>query len=367
MLKFAYALALSFSIVFCRNEYAAAEIRIAVVGPLTGQAIFRGEQVQQGAQQAVMDLNAKGGVLGQQVPLIVADDACDAEQAVAVANKLVLDQVVFVAGHVCSHASIPASKIYEQADILMISPASTNPRLTDEGGANVFRVTGRDDQQGTIAGDLLAQRWSDKNIAIIHDQSVYGLGLAEHTKARLNALGVQEVLFEAYTPGGSDYANLVARLRAAEIAVLYIGGYPAEAGMILREVEHQEYDLQLVGGDSLTTEEFWLVAGGAGEGTIMTFGPDPRLNAQATDVVRGFRAADFEPAGYTLHTYAAVQAWAQAAEAAGSLALDSIVSALRIGVFETVLGPIGFDDKGDVTAPGFVWYVWRGGDYLRVE
>ena len=346
---------------------ASAEIRIAVVGPLTGQAIFRGEQVQQGAQMAVADLNAEGGVLGEKLRLLVADDACDAEQAVAVADKLVIDGVLLVAGHVCSHASIPASKVYEKAGVLMISPASTNPRLTDEGGANVFRVSGRDDEQGRIAGDLLAERWPEKRIAIVHDGTVYGEGLAELTKARLNELGLKETLFAAYAPGESDYSALVGTLLDAGAEVLYVGGYPAEAGLILREAAYQGLDLQLVGGDSLTTEEFWLVAGPAGEGTMVTFGPDPRLNREAGDVVRRFRAQGFEPAGYTLHTYAAVQAWAQAVEAARSLDLSSVIEALREGRFETVLGTVGFDEKGDVSAPGFVWYVWRSGDYVRAD
>lgn len=344
-----------------------AEIRIAVVGPLTGQAIFRGEQVQQGAQLAVADLNAKGGVLGQKLRLQVADDACDAEQAVAVAEKLAREEIAFVAGHVCSHASIPASQVYERSGILMISPASTNPRLTDEGGSNVFRVSGRDDEQGRIAGDLLAERWADRRIAIVHDGTVYGQGLAELTKFRLNELGLQEALFAAYAPGGSDYSDLVKVLRAAEAEVLYIGGYPAEAGLIVREAAYQGLDLQLVGGDSLTTEEFWLVAGPAGAGAMVTFGPDPRRNPEASDVVRRFRAQGFEPAGYTLHTYAAVQAWAQAAETAGRLELARVIEALRAGRFETVLGTLSFNEKGDVSAPGFVWYVWRGGDYVRAD
>ena len=174
-------------------------------------------------------------------------------------------------------------------------------------------------------------------------------------------------MFTAYAPGESDYSGLVEALRNAAAEVLYVGGYPAEAGLILREAAYQGLDLQLVGGDSLTTEEFWLVAGPAGEGAMVTFGPDPRLNPEAGDVVRRFRVQGFEPAGYTLHTYAAVQAWAQAAEAAGTLELSAVIAALRAGRFETVLGSLSFDEKGDVRAPGFVWYVWRGGDYVRVD
>ena len=201
-----------------------AEILIATAGPFTGQNIFRGEQIQHGAEMAVADINATGGVLGQQVALTLADDACDPEQAVAVANKLVSDGVVFVAGHVCSHSSIPASKVYEKAGILMISPASTNPRLTDEGGPNVFRVCGRDDQQGIVAGNYLADEWGDKRIAILHDNSTYGKGLADETRKQLNKRGITEAMYEVYIPGERDYSALISKMQAVGIDVVYIGG-----------------------------------------------------------------------------------------------------------------------------------------------
>ncbi len=174
-----------------------AEILIGVAGPITGKYAWYGEEQRRGAEMAVADINAKGGVLGETVRIIIVDDACDPEQAVAVANSLANDGVVFVAGHNCSHSSIPASKVYEQAGVLMISPASTNPRLTDEGGDNVFRVCGRDDQQGIVAGDYLADAWGDKKIAILHDNSTYGKGLADETRKQLNKRGVQEAMYEA--------------------------------------------------------------------------------------------------------------------------------------------------------------------------
>lgn len=346
---------------------ARAEILIASAGPFTGQNIFRGEQIQYGAEMAVAHINERGGVLGQRVELILADDACDPKQAVAVAKKLISDGVVFVAGHVCSHSSIPASKVYEQAGVLMISPASTNPRLTDEGGDNVFRVCGRDDQQGTVAGDYLADAWSDKRIAILHDNSTYGEGLAEETRKQLNKRGVDQAIYEAYIPGETDYSPLVSRLAAAGVDVVYIGGYSSEAGLLVRQARDQGYEAQFVSGDALTNDEFWMITGSAGTGTLITFGPDPRANAESADVVEQYRSRGFEPAGYTLHTYAAVQAWAQAVEMAGSLDLEAVIVSLRDHTFQTVLGEIDFNDKGDITAPGYVWYVWHDGRYDRIE
>ena len=343
-----------------------AEILIATAGPFTGRNIFRGEQIQHGAELAVADINERGGVLGERVELLIADDACDPEQAVAVAKKLVSDGVVFVAGHVCSHSSIPASKVYETAGVLMISPASTNPRLTDEGGDNVFRVCGRDDQQGAVAGDYLAEVWGDEKIAILHDGSTYGKGLADETRKQLNKRGIVEAVYEAYAPGERSYSKLVARLQTADIDVVYVGGYSAEAGLIVRQARDRGYGAQFVAGDAVTNDEFWMITDSAGEGTLVTFGPDPRQNASAASVVDRLRERGFEPAGYTLHTYAAVQVWAQAANDAGTLALDGVVDSLRRGRFDTVLGEIGFDEKGDATTPGYVWYVWQNGKYVPV-
>ncbi len=365
--KFISSLLLSFTLVVLCSASVRAEIRIAVAGPLTGINTFRGEQIQRGAQQAVADINLAGGVLGQKVRLIVGDDSCDPQQAVALAHKLVSDGVVFVAGHVCSHSSIPASAVYHDNGVLMISPASTNPKLTDAGMSSVFRVCGRDDQQSEVAASFLEKNWSDKNIAIVHDKTVYGKELADQVRDRLHKRGVHEAFYRAFEPGLSDYSELVEAIGRADIDVVYFGGYTPEAGLILREANSQGLEFKMVGGDTLTTEEFWMISGSAGEGTMMTFSPDPRRNPESADIVAYYRAQGFEPGGYTLHTYAAVQSWAQAAEYAQSLELKEIIRALRENTFSTVLGSIGFDEKGDVKAPGFVWYVWRNGKYIPVE
>lgn len=344
-----------------------AEILVATAGPFTGINLFRGEQIQHGAELAVEDINRAGGVLGQTLRLAIADDACDPAQAVAVANKLVNDGVAFVAGHVCSHSSIPASRVYEQHGVIMISPASTNPKLTDEGGDNVFRVCGRDDQQGVVAGDYLADAWAERNIAILHDGSTYGEGLAAETRKQLTRRGVEAALYAAIEPGRRNYADVIDRLQAARIDVVYVGGYTAETGLLVRQSRDRGYSAQFVTGDAVTNDEFWLITGAAGEGTRGTFDPDPRERLAAADAVARLRARGFEPSGYTLHTYAALQAWAQAVTLAGTLDSNSVIAALRRGSFNTVLGRIDFDDKGDIDAPAYVWYQWRSGQYVPLE
>jgi len=262
-------------------QSALADILIAVAGPMTGQYASFGEQFRRGAEMAVADLNASGGVLGEKLKLTIGDDACDPKQAVAVANKFASEGVQFVAGHFCSGSSIPASKVYEEENILQISPGSTNPKLTEEGGPNVFRVCGRDDQQGLVAGDYLADKFSGKKIAILHDKTAYGKGLADETKKQLNKRGINEAMYEAYTAGEKDYSALVSKMKGAGVDVFYLGGYHTEAGLMVRQAREQGYNVQLVSGDALVTDEFWKITGDAGAGTLMTFSPDPRKNAMA--------------------------------------------------------------------------------------
>jgi branched-chain amino acid transport system substrate-binding protein len=348
---------------------ARAEIKIGIAGPLSGSALAVGEQQEIGANSAIDYLNTNGGLLGQEIVITSVDDACNPEQAKAAARQLVAEGVIFVVGHVCSGASIAAGGIYEEAGIIMISSASTNPVVTDAGHQNVFRVIGRDDQQGIIAGNFMADRYADKNIAIIHDGQEYGLGLAQFTKHQLNERGVTEVMFDSFMPDQSDYRAIVDKLIAGNIDVIYGGGYQGDLAIILRQAKKELPNLQLIGGDSLTNNEFLVIAGAASEGTYLTFGPDVRLKPEAASVVASIRDTDaYEPEGYTLYSYAAVQAWAQAVQQAGSLDQGAVIKALKTGSFETVLGKIGFDDKGDVTGvSAFVWYIWTAEDYVLVE
>jgi branched-chain amino acid transport system substrate-binding protein len=227
----------------------------------------------------------------------------------------------------------------------------------------VFRVCGRDDQQGTVAGNYLADRFKGKKVAVIHDKTAYGKGLADETKKQLNKRGVKEAMYEAFTAGEKDYSALLSKMKSENIDVVYVGGYHTEAGLIVRQAREQGYKVQLVSGDALVTDEYWKITGNAGEGTLMTFSPDPRKNKAAAEVVKKFRAQKYEPEGYTLYTYGTIQAWAQAVTQAKSTEWKKVADALRKGKFSTVLGTIGFDKKGDVTAPGYVFYVWKDGKY----
>lgn len=347
---------------------AQAEIVIAVAGPMTGQYASFGEQMRNGAMLAVEQINAAGGVNGEMLRLVVGDDACDPRQAVNVANQFAGQGVVFVAGHFCSGSSIPASAVYAEEGIIQISPASTNPAFTDNRpGPGIFRVCGRDDKQGTFAGAWLAENFPDGDVAILHDRTAYGQGLAEETRRAMVDNGVEPRLFEAFTPGERDYSALVSRLNAEGVGAVYIGGYHTEAGLILRQMREQGLEAQLVSGDALVTDEFWSITGELGNGVMMTFSPDPRNKPEAAEAVAAFQAQNINPEGYTLYTFAAIQAWVQAAEAAGSVEHDAVVDQLNSMTFSTVLGDIAFDDVGDPVAAEYVWFVWQDGTYAEME
>ncbi|MDP2619024.1 MAG: branched-chain amino acid ABC transporter substrate-binding protein [Hyphomicrobiales bacterium] len=347
---------------------ALADIEVATAGPMTGQYASFGAQMKAGAEQAVEDINAAGGVLGEKLSLSIGDDACDPKQAVAVANQMAGKGIALVAGHFCSGSSIPASAVYAEESVIQISPASTNPKFTDERpGPGVFRTCGRDDQQGQVAGEYLAKNFADKNIAIIHDKTAYGKGLADETRKFMNAAGKKEAMYEAYTAGEKDYTALVSKLKQEGIDILYVGGYHTEAGLMARQMRDQGMNTILVSGDALVTDEYWSITGPAGEGTLMTFSPDPRRNPEAAPVVEKFRAKGIEPEGYVLYTYATMQAWAQAVETAGSTEFDAVVKALNEGTFKTVIGDLSFNDTGDVDLPGYVFYEWKDGKYDYVD
>ncbi len=346
----------------------ARDITVATAGPMTGEYATFGRQMRNGAEQAIADLNAAGGVLGRKLKLEVGDDACDPKQARSVAEKLSGMGVAVVVGHYCSSSSIPASDAYLDGGILQITPASTNPLFTDRGMWNTFRTCGRDDQQGGFAAHYLAKNFKGKNIAILNDKSTYGKGLADQVKKALNADGVQEKLDESYNQGDKDFTALVSKLKFNGIDIVYVGGYHQEAGLIVRQMRDQGLKTILMAGDALADREFASIAGPASEGVLFTFGPDPRKRPTAAAIVKEFRAKGIDPEGYTLYTYAAFQVWTQAAAKAGTIDPQKVAAAIRAGTWDTVLGPLSFNKKGDITSIGWAVYRWdKHGNYDEIS
>lgn len=340
-----------------------ADILVGVAGPITGPNAAFGAQLQKGAEQAAADINAAGGINGEQIKISVGDDVSDPKQGISVANKFVADGVKFVVGHFNSGVSIPASEVYAENGILEITPAATNPVFTERGLWNTFRTCGRDDQQGAVAGAYIAANFKDAKVAVIHDKTPYGQGLADETKKALNAAGVTEAMYEGVNVGDKDFSALIAKMKDAGVTMIYWGGLHTEAGLIIRQTADQGLKAPLFSGDGIVSNELASIAGDAVAGTYNTFGPDPRNNPNAKDVVEKFRAAGFEPEAYTLYSYAATQVVAAAAAAAGSNDPQEVAKAIKEkGPFKTVLGELSFNEKGDRTDADYVVYQWKKGD-----
>ena len=346
-----------------------ADVVIGVAGPHTGAYAAFGAQLWNGASAAAKAINDAGGIDGEMIKLVKADDACEPKQAVSVANRLVdSDEAIAVVGHFCSSSSIPASNIYEEAGVLQVTPASTNPGFTDRGLPNVFRVCGRDDQQGDVAASYIVSQLGAKRVAIIHDKDTYGKGLADATKSTLNAYGVKEVLYEGLTRGEKDFNALVTKIRSVDADVVYFGGLHSEAGVLVRQMREQGVDAVFISGDGIVSDEFVAVAGSPQyvNGVLMTFGADPTTYAAGKDVVEQFRKSGIEPEGYVMYSYAAMQVVAEALKAAD---LDPVKASdwLHANKVETVMGTKAFDEKGDLLVSDYVMYEWdKEGKYAML-
>ena len=364
MLKAFTASALGFMVL---SGAAHADVTIALAGPASGQYASFFEQMRHGAEGAVAAINAAGGINGQKLVLDLEDDACDPKQAVAVANKIVSQGIPGIIGHFCSSSSIPASEVYSEAGIPMISPGSTNPTFTDRGLPDIFRTCGRDDQQSSIAAGAIIDRKLGTRIAVVDDKSTYGKGLADGVRAALAAKGVKEILDDNVTQGDKDFSALISRLKEEKVDFVFYGGYFAEIGLLVRQAREQGLTATFMGGDGIASSELASIAGKASDGILMTFYPDPRNNPQAASVVKAFRDQHYEPEGYTLYTYAALTAYADAAKRAGSTDGAKVSDELHKGSYNTVLGAIAFDKKGDPNSVPFDVYIWKDGKYTVMK
>jgi branched-chain amino acid transport system substrate-binding protein len=342
---------------------ASAQIKLGVAGPVTGPNASFGAQLVQGVSQAAEDFNKSGGIMGQKITVEQGDDVSDPKQGVSVANKFVGDGVKLVVGHFNSGVTIPASEVYADNGVLMITPSATNPKVTDRKLWDVFRTCGRDDQQGKLWAELaLSPKFKDAKIAIVHDKTTYGQGLADAAKGFMNAGGKKEVLYEGVNAGEKDYSAIVSKIKASGADYLMWGGLHTEGGLIIRQMRDQGMKTVMISGDGITDNEFASIGGPGVEGTLMSFGPDPRNNPGAKDIVAEFRAKNFEPEAYTLYSYAAMQIIKESAEHLKSLDPKKIAEYMHSGVsFKTVIGDIAYDKKGDRTSVDYVWYVWEKG------
>lgn len=350
------------------SSAALAEIKIGLIGPITGPNAVGGAQLRNGAEQAVADINAAGGINGEMLELVVGDDASDPKQGVSVANQFVGEGIRYVVGHFNSGVTIPTSEVFAENGILQVTPAATNPKVTERGLWNIFRTCGRDDQQGSLWATYALKNFAGKKIAILHDKTPYGEGLAQVAKGKLNEAGVTEVLYEGLNVGDKDFSALVSKIKGVAPDLLMWGGLHTEGGLLIRQMREAGLDTPMMSGDGINTSEFAAIGGEGVVGTLMSFGPDARESAAAADAVAKLRAKGFEPEAFTLYTYAAVQVIATAMKDAGSAEPQAMAEYMRTGVtFNTVIGPITYDSKGDRTDVDFLMYKWVKKDDGRID
>lgn len=365
VLKNCAVAALSVGIMFSANAYAKT-YKIGVAGPLTGQFAAFGEQLTRGADAAAAYVNAHESEFGFNVKVVRGDDQCKPDQAVSVAHKLSSQGVKAVVGHFCSSSSIPASNVYDEEGILMISPASTNPQFTDQGMDGVFRVCGRDDQQGEVAADFMVNNIHRKRIAVIHDKTTYGQGLADATRSSLKKANGNVVMYEGVNIDDKDLSALVTKIKAQNADAVYYGGLHAQAALLVRQLSDQGSKAIFMSGDGITDKAFAQIAGADSNGVVMTFQADPRLNPGAADMVQAFRDQGYEPEGYTLLSYSAFMIAAESLKVAKGNSIKAAMHMKKPGVsFKTAIGEIGFDKKGDLRKAGYVVYSWIGGEYYQ--
>jgi len=344
-----------------------AAIKIGVPVPLSGGNAKMGNDISQAATLAVEEWNAKGGVLGRKIEIMAFDDACDAQQSVTAAHKLVDGGVVAVAGGYCSSAAIPASAVYHDAGVAFVADASSNPKLTDQGFENVFRVIGRDDQQGPYAAGFMINALKAKKIAIIHDNTLYAKGLADATKAALEGKpGVQVVFFDAVTPGEKDFSAVLTKVKSLSPDVTYYTGYYPEGGLIAKQFKDLGVSGKFMAGDANNDPTFISEAGPASEGVFVTSTPLPQDQSSAKSFIDRYKKRwNQDPGPYSALEYDAVNVVINAIKQSGSTDRAAIIKAITgTKNYQGATGAINFDKKGDRTSVLYITYIIKGGKFV---
>ncbi len=338
----------------------AKEIKIAVIGAMSGPVAQWGDMEFNGARQAIKDINEKGGIHGDKLVAAEYDDACDPKQAVAVANKVVNDGIKYVIGHLCSSSTQPASDIYQDEGVLMITPGATNPELTSRGYDLIMRTAGLDSSQGPTAAKYILDHVKPQRIAIIHDKQQYGEGLATSVRDSLKKAGANIVFFDGITAGEKDFSTLVARLQKENIDFVYYGGYYPEMGQILRQARTSGLKTQFMGPEGVGNASLSNIAGTAAEGMLVTMPKRYDQDPANASIVSALKAEKKDPSGpYVWITYAAVQSLATALERSGSTDPLALAKDLKAHGASTVIGPLNWDEKGDLKGFEFGVFQWH--------
>jgi branched-chain amino acid transport system substrate-binding protein len=350
--------------------FAADAIKLGVGGAHSGDLASYGLPTVKAAEMVVKEINAKGGVLGRSVQLLVEDDVCKPEIATNTATKLISQNVHAVIGHICSGATKAALGIYKDAKLVVISPSATNPELTQSGQyPNFYRTIASDDAQARLEVDFAIDTLKVKKIAVLHDKGDYGKGLAEYAKKFIEeSRKATVVLFEGVTPGAVDYSAVVQKIKRADAEAVIYGGYHPEAASIVAQMRKKNMKTAFISDDGVKDDTFIKVAQTYAEGVYATGPKDTTKNPLAIAAIGGHKKAyGADPGAFFLNGIAATQAILNAFQKAGSTNYDAVGRALQTQFVETPLGKIRFDKRGDAIGVGFSLYQVRKGVYVEVK
>ncbi len=348
--------------------YASEGAAVAIAGPMVGTSNSVGVQYKVGVTAALSNL-AGGKLLGVPVAIILYDDSCDQSIAGAVAQEIVENPPAVVIGHSCSSATIAAAPIYAEHNVLQITPASTNPKVTEMGFTTIFRMIGRDDVQGELAAERIAKKHARKRVGVLYFPGEYSAGLSRVAIAALAERGITPVAVVEGQASGASFTNEIEMLVSSGVEVLYLVGGALDSGIFMRQARQMDAAFEVVSSDTLVSEVFAKTAGDAADGAPFTFPLEAVQLTSAAQAVETIKAMGHDPAGYTLLAYAAAQVWVAGVERAQSFETGKVAAAIRQEPIQTVLGKVSFDAKGDIITPyaPFAWYAWKNGKRIHLD
>ena len=341
-----------------------AEVKIGHAGPLTGGIAHLGKDNENGARLALDEANeAKVKIDGKEVKftLVAEDDQADPKVGTTVAQKMVDAKVVGVVGHLNSGVTIPASSIYNQAGIPMITGSATNPKLTEQGFKNVFRVVARDDQQGPAVANYLAANNKPKVVAVIDDATAYGEGIANEVEKTLKAAKINVLPREKGTDKTTDWKAILTKLRGRNPDAVFYGGMDATGGPLLKQGRELGIKAVFSFGDGACTDKMKELAGDAAEGLLCSQAGIPPQAASKKFLDAYKKKFNADPILYSPFTYDAANLLIEAMKKANSTDPKKYLPELQKISFTGASGPISFDDKGDRKDAEITMFTMKGG------
>lgn len=334
-------------------------IKIALVAPFSGSYSGYGTILLSGATQAINDLNAKGGLKGVKLEVVPYDDQCSSDIAVKQAENIIASkQYQAVIGHVCSAATLATSNMYARAHILMITPTSTNDKITERNSSTIFRMTGTDKQQSQVAANFIANNLKSQRVAVLHDQELYSKDLADLVSEHLLQLGTSPVLYQGVPRGTRNFTAVIKKLKALNVDAIYFAGLYPEVSALAKTLNVLQLQIPLITADGAALNKFVQQVGGKkfSGSVLMTFAENPSNILSSQTVIHAMRDNKMETTGYALYSYAAIQVIAKAIDSANTTDGVTLANWLHQHEVDTVLGKKSWDTNGNINNIKFNMY-----------